>query len=140
MAEACCLCSADVSVGTMKTKRRKVNGEASKMALDVIDNLAQGCFMRTLSSTLGPDAFFCYQCKKKAEGLVALRQKLQSDENELLSNIGCALGHPRGIILRKRPRDLDHSLEPVWKACRTEEGEELEGGSKESNVTVSFIN
>ena len=89
MAEACCLCSVDVSVGTMKTKRRKVNGEASKMALDVIDNLAQGCFMRTLSSTLGPDAFFCYQCKKKAERLVALRQKLQSDENELLSNIGC---------------------------------------------------
>ena len=102
MAKACCLCSVDVSVGTMKTKRRKVNGEASKMALDV----------RTLSSTLGPDAFFCYQCKKKAEGLVALGQKLQSDENELLSNIGCALGHPRAIILRKRPRDLDYSLEP----------------------------
>ena len=49
---------------------------------------------------------------KKAEGLVALRKKLQSDENELLSNIGCALGHPRATILRKRPRDLDYSLEP----------------------------
>ena len=49
MAEACCLCSVDVSVGTMKTKRRKVNGEASKMALYVIDNLAQGCFMHRVA-------------------------------------------------------------------------------------------
>ena len=39
--EAWCLCSVDVSVGTMKTKRRKVYGEVSKMALDVIDNLVQ---------------------------------------------------------------------------------------------------
>ena len=57
-----------------------------------------------LMSLLVPDAFyFCYQCKMKAEGLVALRQKLQSGENELLSSIGCTLGHPRGTILRKRP-------------------------------------
>ena len=40
MTERRCLCSSDVLTGTMKIKRRKVNGEASKLALDVINNLA----------------------------------------------------------------------------------------------------
>ena len=40
MTERCCLCSSDVLTGTMKINRRKVNGEASKLALDVINNLA----------------------------------------------------------------------------------------------------
>jgi hypothetical protein len=37
---SCSLCRVDVSSGTLRTKRRKVFGEASKLSEDVLDGLA----------------------------------------------------------------------------------------------------
>ena len=56
MADTCCLCGSDVSAGTLKVKKRKVNGKASKQALDVIDQLANCFYGKTFSMTVNPVA------------------------------------------------------------------------------------
>ena len=75
MAETCCLCSSNVSSGTMKTKRRKVIGEATRLAVEVIDNLAKRSFMKTLSSTVGSNAYYLY-CWYNADRLSVVGPRL----------------------------------------------------------------
>ena len=48
--EECFLCSEDVSSGTWKTKRRKMTGNAAKLAVQIIDTLATRSFGVTVSS------------------------------------------------------------------------------------------
>ena len=56
--------------------------------VEVIDNLAKRSFMRTLSSTVGSNAFLCHKCKCKAEVLSGLRAKVHEAEKELIKFIG----------------------------------------------------
>lgn len=70
VSEMCCVCSCDVSAGTNKTKRRKVYGEAGKVALGILDNLAIVHFRRSFSSCVTDcdGAFLCYKCRGRTEG------------------------------------------------------------------------
>ena len=87
MVDACCLCGSDVSAGTLKVKKRKMNGKASKQALDVIDQLAHCSYSKKFSMTVSPDAYICHKCENKAEVVAALQRKLLSAENYIITVI-----------------------------------------------------
>ena len=105
--ERCCLCSTDVSVGTNKTKRRKLHGEASKVALEIIDSVSIRHFGRTFSCFVqNQDTYLCHKCKAKAEAYGALLKKIRLSEEELVNVIG-------SIIRSGRKRALDDSSQHV---------------------------
>ena len=84
--ELCFLCLKDVSSGTWKIKRRKMLGDATRLAVEVMDILANRSFGVTLSSIVvnKEHTFLCHKCKNLAESIEALTKKVKSAESELV--------------------------------------------------------
>ena len=84
--ELCFLCLKDVGSGTWKTKRRKMLGDAARLAVEVMDVLASCSFGVILSSHVvnKEHTFLCHKCKNLAESIEALTKKVKSAESELV--------------------------------------------------------
>ena len=91
----CFLCESDVSSGTMLSKRRKVNGSVSRVAMDVLDKLSLSIYKRKLSTFTSDGSFICYKCKRQAEAYDELKKKVEITKNELLDRIAkfCGFDH-----------------------------------------------
>ena len=62
VSEMCCVCSCDVSAGTNKTKRRKVYGEAGKVALGILDNLKD---LKQITDVIKQNGILCSDSNRK---------------------------------------------------------------------------
>ena len=135
--ERCCLCSTDVSVGTNKTKRRKLRGEASKVALEIIDSVSIRHFGRTFSCFVqNQDTYLCHKCKAKAEAYGALLNKIRLSEEELTNVIG-------SVVRSGRKRALDssqHVAHSPEKVVQQEVEEDKETSIEDLNSTESGDN
>ena len=135
--ERCCLCSTDVSVGTNKTKRRKLRGEASKVALEIIDSVSIRHFGRTFSCFVqNQDTYLCHKCKAKAEAYGALLNKIRLSEEELTNVIG-------SVVRSGRKRALDssqHVAHGPEKVVQQEVEEDKETSIEDLNSTESGDN
>ena len=85
--ERCYLCSSDISAGTSKAKRRLL-GEASKVALYILDSLSMRKYGKRFVCHTHKDAYLCHKCKTKAELFGALLKKTKLAEEELVNIIG----------------------------------------------------
>ena len=79
------LCLKDVS-GTWKIKWRIMLGDATRLAVKIMDVLANRSFGVTLSSIVvnKEHTFLCHKCKNLAESIEALTKKVKSAEIELV--------------------------------------------------------
>jgi hypothetical protein len=140
MAERCCLCSADVSNGSFKIKRRRVFGEASKSTLEVFDSLALQHFNQTLSVTVDKDAFFCHKCRCLADSFVSLVDKVRHTEKNLIEMIGVGIGSAGRKRCRPDEDQLneDDQIHLVKSPCTAQNDNEDYQEELETNVSVKI--
>ena len=61
----CFLCQADVTSGTMLSKRRKIPGPASEIASNILDELSQKFYHEKVSSTCQESEETTFICQKR---------------------------------------------------------------------------
>ena len=83
--ELCCLCSADVSMGSCKQKRRHLHGRTTNAAKSTLSGLLGQLNITNIQDviSLSSDAFVCQKCKNDLEQL--LEKQYIEKRNYLLS-------------------------------------------------------
>lgn len=147
--EECCFCHSDVSSGTLKAKRIRINGNAAKVAMDVINSLTLKFYGLNLSDKVHSQAaYFCHKCRSKAEGFAALVKKLQSEETELKEMIRsvldkCDRGRKRQTTentpTRRSRLRMSEETDMETPSVETEEQHCDDLQTVNSDVSVSFL-
>ena len=128
--ERCYLCSSDISAGTSKAKRRRLLGEASKVALEILDSLSMRKYGRRFVCHTHKDAYLCHKCKTKAELFGALLKKTKLAEEELVNIIGNVV---HGGTKRARVDSGSNDQQPE-KVIRQEDIQNNSGEAEEEDL------
>uniref|UniRef100_A0A1X7SEK7 ZAD domain-containing protein n=1 Tax=Amphimedon queenslandica TaxID=400682 RepID=A0A1X7SEK7_AMPQE len=135
--EKCCLCSSDVSRGTSKTKRRKLHGDACKVALHILDSVAVRHYGRNFSNLVHAnpqcqDSYLCHKCKAKAEAFQALLSKVTYAEGDIINIIG-------NVVRSGRKRTFDDAADGAPTPLQPEKSIRQEGSDTSSGETVESL-
>ena len=107
---SCFLCSCDVSVGYMKTKRKRLSGSSVKRAVEILDNISTANYGRKISDLYDCNKeydYICHKCQKKVEGLAELQMKIENERDYVITMVGKHFPHAG----KKRTRNQTEAAE-----------------------------
>ena len=141
----CFLCNADISQGSMKTKRKRLSGESAKKAVGVLDELSAASYGRKISLIFDKHQdYICHKCQRKAEGLPDLQKKVENEKKEITDLISRYFTGGR-----KRTRDesecssrqfvVDETLSTFDSSTPTRSADSRSTGDKDIPVLVSCM-
>ena len=106
--EVCLLCKCDVSQGTYKVKRKKMNGKAASAVRKIFDKFSEEQFRVSFSDCIQlKSLFICHNCKQRVEKLPELLKTAEKEKNAML---GMYLALPKWSRKRNRSQSQERSM------------------------------
>ena len=112
----CSFCNLDISDGTNKVKRKKLDGTTTEKFREVLASLCSECFPDA-TICFKPNSYICHHCKKHVEGLPELLRKAEEEKKHICDMLNCSLlkvgVHDQQLSVMSIPTGATHNEERV---------------------------